>query len=237
MKDDYKRGLIYGLPITLGYLSVAFAFGISAVNAGLLPIQATLISLFNLTSAGQFAGINLMAAGGTLLEMALTQLTINLRYALMSLSLGQKLDDSMTTLHRLLWSFSNTDEIFAVASQQKGKVGKVYLYGLSIGPYVGWGLGTLLGSLAGSLLPIIVTKALNFAIYGMFIAIIIPPFQQKKSIRVVIILSILLCTLFTFVKFFNFLSTGFRIIACAVISSAVAAFLFPVEDEKGEDKA
>ena len=124
---NYVKGLRHGLPIALGYLSVAFAFGIQATMEGLYPIQAVLISFFNVTSAGQLAGLQLMAAGGSLTELALTQLTINLRYALMSLSLSQKLDETMTTPHRLLLSFCNTDEVFVVASQQPGKVGKAYL--------------------------------------------------------------------------------------------------------------
>ena len=149
MLASYQRGLRHGLPIALGYLSVSFAFGIQATSLGLTPLQAVMISFFNVTSAGQLAGLQLMAAGAGLAEMALTQLTINLRYALMSLSLSQKLDSSMTLPHRLLLSFCNTDEVFVVASQQPGKVGRAYLYGLTNGPFLGWVLGTLLGALAG----------------------------------------------------------------------------------------
>ena len=144
----YWRGFKDGIPIALGYLSVSFAFGIQAISLGLTPLQAVLISLLNVTSAGQLAGLQLMTAGAGLPEMALTQLTINLRYALMSISLSQKLDKSMNTLHRLLISFANTDEVFAVASSQKGKVGRAYLYGLTNGPVAGWVLGTALGALA-----------------------------------------------------------------------------------------
>ena len=138
MLASYQRGLRHGLPIALGYLSVSFAFGIQATSLGLTPLQAVMISFFNVTSAGQLAGLQLMAAGAGLTEMALTQLTINLRYALMSLSLSQKLDSSMTLPHRLLLSFCNTDEVFVVASQQPGKVGRAYLYGLTNGPFLGW---------------------------------------------------------------------------------------------------
>ena len=152
MLASYQRGLRHGLPIALGYLSVSFAFGIQATSLGLTPLQAVMISFFNVTSAGQLAGLQLMAAGAGLAEMALTQLTINLRYALMSLSLSQKLDSSMTLPHRLLLSFCNTDEVFVVASQQPGKVGRAYLYGLTNGPFLGWVLGTLLGALAGGFL-------------------------------------------------------------------------------------
>lgn len=232
MFKAYKKGLLHGFPIALGYLSVSFAFGISAVKVGLTPLQAMLISLFNVTSAGQLAGLGLMVSGASLVEMALTQLTINLRYALMSLSLSQKLDGSMNTLHRLLISFCNTDEVFAVASQQPGKIGRAYLYGLTNGPFVGWTLGTLLGAIAGDILPDAMTKALGIAIYAMFIAIILPPFRKSKEVRAVIVIAVALSCLFTFVSFFSFLTTGFRIILCAVVASVIGAIVWPHEDEE-----
>ena len=149
----FLRGLRDGLPIGLGYLSVAFAFGIQALSCGLSPLQALLISMTNVTSAGQLAGITLIAQAAPLTEMALTQLTINLRYALMSLSLSQKMDGSMNVLRRMIFAFCNTDEIFAVASAQEGRLGHVYLYGLMIAPYFGWSLGTVLGAAAGRCSP------------------------------------------------------------------------------------
>lgn len=227
MLAAYKRGLRHGVPIALGYLSVSFAFGIQATSLGLSPLQAMMISFFNVTSAGQLAGLQLMAAGASLTEMALTQLTINLRYALMSLSLGQKLDGSMTLPHRLLLSFCNTDEVFAVASQQPGKIGRAYLYGLTNGPFVGWVSGTLAGALAGGLLPSAVTDALGIAIYGMFIAIILPPFRRSREVRMVIVISVALSCLFTLAPVFHFISDGFRIILCAVAASALGAWLMP----------
>lgn len=230
MLKDYKRGLLDGLPIALGYLSVSFAFGISAARVGLSTLQAVLISMLNVTSAGQLAGLNLMAAGAGLTELALTQLTINLRYALMSLSLSQKLDGSMTLPHRLLLSFCNTDEVFAVASRQKGTVGKAYLYGLTNGPFLGWTLGTLLGAVAGNILPSFVSDALGIAIYGMFIAIILPPFRRDRQVRAVILLAAGLSCLLTLAPVFSFLSDGFRIILCAVSASCVGAWLFPHDD-------
>ena len=236
MIADYKRGLWHGLPIALGYVSVSFAFGIQATSLGLTPLQAVMISFFNLTSAGQLAGLQLMAAGAPLVEMALTQLTINLRYALMSLSLSQKLDGSMTTLHRLLLSFANTDEVFAVASQQPGKVGKWYLYGLTNGPFVGWTLGTLLGALAGGLLPKAVTDALGIAIYGMFIAIILPPLRQYREVRAVVLVAVGLSCLVTLAPMFAFLSDGFRIILCAVAASALGAWLMPRPAAQEQEK-
>ena len=232
---DYLRGLRHGLPIALGYISVSFAFGIQAVSMGLTPLQAVLISVFNLTSAGQMAGLQLMVNGAAMTEMILTQLTINLRYALMSITLSQKLDESMTLPHRFLLAFGNTDEVFAVASQQPGTVGKNYLYGLTNGPFLGWSLGTLLGALAGGILPAAVTNALGIAIYGMFIAIILPPFRREKQVRAVILIAVAMSCLFTLLPLFSFLSDGFRIILCAVTASALGAWLMPRAAEKGED--
>lgn len=231
MNTSYRRGLLHGLPIALGYLGVSFAFGIQASAVGLRPWQALLISLLNVTSAGQLAGLQLMAGGAGLMEMALTQLTINLRYALMSLSLSQKLDDRMTLPHRLLLSFCNTDEIFLVASSQPGRVGRAYLYGLTLLPYIGWALGTLLGALAGDLLPAAVVSSLGIAIYGMFLAIVLPPFRRDRAIRVVVVLASALSCLIAYLPRLGFVTGGFRIIVCAVVASALAAWLTPRPDE------
>lgn len=237
MLSDYGRGLRHGLPIALGYVSVAFAFGIQARSAGLSTLQAVLISLLNVTSAGQLAGLTLMTAGAGLTEMVLTQLTINLRYALMSLSLGQKLDRSMTLVHRALIAFCNTDEVFAVASQQPGMVGRAYLYGLTNGPFVGWVLGTLLGALAGGLLPEALTDALGIAIYGMFIAIVLPPLRRMREVRAVVGVSVALSCALALMPVFSFVSDGFRIIICAVVASVLGAWLMPLraEDAAKED--
>lgn len=232
----YFKGLRHGVPIAIGYLSVSFAFGIQATGAGLTSIQAILISLLNVTSAGQLAGLQLMTSGAGLLEMALTQLTINLRYALMSLSLSQKLDGSMTLLHRLLLSFCNTDEVFAVASQQPGKIGRAYLYGLTNGPFLGWVLGTALGALAGGLLPPEITTALCIAIYGMFIAIILPPFRRSREVRIVLTLSVALSCIISLLPFLKWISGGFRIILCAVTASLLGAWLMPIKEEPLQDE-
>lgn len=230
MNKQFLQGMRHGLPIALGYISVAFTFGMKCVSDGLSPVQSVLISMMNVTSAGQFAGLPLMLAGASMAEMALTQLIINLRYALMSLSLSQKLGHSMTTVHRLLISFCNTDEVFAVASSQPGKVEKAYLYGLTIVPYCGWALGTLLGAAAGTLLPTDIRAALGVAIYGMFLAIIIPPAKHQKSVRVAVGLAVALSLLLRYVPFLSGVSSGFAIIICAVIASAVCAALFPVKE-------
>ena len=230
MLASYQRGLRHGLPIALGYLSVSFAFGIQATSLGLTPLQAVMISFFNVTSAGQLAGLQLMAAGAGLTEMALTQLTINLRYALMSLSLSQKLDSGMTLPHRLLLSFCNTDEVFVVASQQPGKVGRAYLYGLTNGPFLGWVLGTLLGALAGGFLPAPVTDALGIAIYGMFLAVILPPARSRRSVRLVVVAAAVMSCILRYAPVFSSISGGFSIILCAVSAAALGAWRFPVRE-------
>ncbi|MGN1106544.1 MAG: AzlC family ABC transporter permease, partial [Huintestinicola sp.] len=182
MKKDFLKGLLHGIPIALGYLSVSFGFGITAVRAGLSAAAAVGISASNLTSAGQAAGVEIIAAGGTLIEMALTQLIINLRYSLMGLSLSQKLDGSFTTPHRLLASFGITDEIFAVAAAQPGRIKPLYMYGLILISFIGWTGGTFLGAAAGQSLPQMFTSAMGILLYGMFIAIIIPPSRKSRSV-------------------------------------------------------
>ena len=231
MKADFRQGIRHGIPIALGYLSVSFAFGMKAASDGLTVLQAVLISMTNLTSAGQIAALPLMTGGASLAEMALTQLTINLRYALMSLSLSRKLDESMGTLQRMIFSFANTDEIFAVASSQPGKVGKRYLYGLMITPWIGWSLGTLLGSAAGTLLPEFVRTALGIAIYGMFLAIILPPARKLGPVRFVVIIAVALSLCFHYIPGLNTVSGGFVIIICGVAAAAAGALLFPIKED------
>ena len=233
MNRDFGKGIRHGIPIALGYLSVSFAFGMKAVGDGLSWLQAVLISATNLTSAGQMAGLPLMLGGATLTEMALTQLTINLRYGLMSLSLGRKLDGSMGTLQRLIFSFANTDEIFAVASSQPGKVGKSYLYGLMLTPFLGWTAGTLLGGVAGTLLPAFVRSALGIAIYGMFLAIILPPSRERKPVRFVVAISVALSLCFRYIPGLNRVSSGFVIIICAVAAAAAGAAVYPEQGGEG----
>ena len=231
MRAAFRQGIRHGIPIGLGYLSVSFAFGMKAVGDGLTVLQAVLISMTNLTSAGQIAALPLMAGGASLAEMALTQLTINLRYALMSLSLSRKLDGSMGTAQRLIFSFANTDEIFAVASSQPGKVGKHYLYGLMLTPWIGWSLGTFLGAAAGTLLPDFVRTALGIAIYGMFLAIILPPARKSRPVRFVVMAAVALSLCFHYIPGLNAVSPGFVIIICSVLAAAAGAWRFPAEED------
>ncbi len=228
-KNDFLKGMAHGIPIALGYLSVSFGFGITAVKAGLSVLEASLISLTNLTSAGQVAGVDVMASGGTIFEMILVQLTINIRYALMALSLSQKLDTSFTLPKRLLASYGITDEIFGVCSAQESPLKPSYMYGMILIATLGWVMGTFLGAYAGELLPASITSALGIVLYGMFLAIIIPPARKEKSILFVVISSAILSIICKYG--FPQLSGGFTVILCAVISAILGAILFPREDE------
>ncbi len=229
--NSFKKGLKDGVPIALGYLSVSFTFGMMAVAGGLPVSLAVAISMTNLTSAGQFAGLSLMLTGGGCFEMALTQLVINLRYALMSVSLSQKFHKSVSLLDRFLIAFGNTDEIFAVASGQKTDVGKKYMYGLILMPYLGWSLGTLLGAAASAVLSEAVRSALGIAIYGMFLAIFIPPMKKDKAVAVVVLTAAALSCLFFYVPVLKSVSSGFVIIICAVVAATLGALIKPVSDK------
>ena len=219
-KQAFWKGVRQGIPIALGYLSVSFSIGILAVKAGLSVSAAVAIYMTNVTSAGQAAGIGVIAAGGSYLELALTQFCINLRYALMGLSLSQKLDQTFQhMIHRFLTAFGITDEIFA------------YLYGLMSLPLIGWSLGTFLGAAAGEILPKIITDALGIALYGMFFAIFIPPMRKQKSI-VFAVLVAAGCSIIC--KYcLPFISSGFAIILCGVLTAALCAWLFPRKEEHG----
>ncbi len=227
----FLRGVRDGVPIGLGYLSVSFAFGIAAVSKGVPGWVALLISMTNLTSAGQLAGLDLMVAGCTVWEMILTQCVINMRYALMSVSLSQRLDGTVRPRDRLLIAFGNTDEVFAVATGQGGYVGRYYLIGLIAAPYIGWSFGTLLGTVASGLLPASVMGALGIAIYGMFVAIVIPPARKSRPVALVLGGAVLLACAFRYLPYLNRVSSGFVIIICAVTAAALGAVLAPIPEE------
>ena len=240
MKSDnleitsFKMGIRDGLPICLGYLSVSFAFGIFATGAGLSVYEALLISMLNVTSAGQLAAVPIIASLGSLVELALTQLVINLRYALMSVSLSQKLGKSVRLRDRFLISFVNTDEVFAVSSGKNGRVGRKYMYGLILTPYVGWSLGTLLGAVAGNILPAILISALGIAIYAMFTAIVIPFARSGLKPFLCVATAALISVLLFYLPAFASVQSGFKIIITAVLTSLLFAFIAPVEEAEKE---
>ena len=215
------------MPIGLGYFAVSFTFGMAAVKGGLSVFEATMISLLNLTSAGQFAGIDIMFGGGTLVEMAVTQLIINLRYSLMSFTISQKYDRSYPFWHRFIVAFGVTDEIFGVTAAQPGKVSPFFNYGALILSIPGWTLGTLAGAISGSLLPAFMTSALGVAIYGMFLAIIIPPAKHNKVVAGVVAGAMLLSTIFEYAPVLSKISDGFVIIIVTVVVASIAAYFFP----------
>ena len=230
MRKEFLLGLKSGIAIALGYFAVSFSFGILAVAQGLSVFEAVLISMTNVTSAGQFAGLTIIGTGGSLIEMALSQLIINLRYALMSLSLSQKLAPSVNIGKRLIMSFTNTDEIFAVVSGRGVPVTFSFMSGVSIVSWLGWSGGTLFGAAAGEVLPKILCDSLGVALYAMLISIVMPVFRDKKSVKVVVILAALLSVGFTYLPVLKNVSAGFAIVICTVVASIVGAVLFPVEE-------
>lgn len=229
---NFKRGIQDGIPIGLGYFAVSFTFGMMAVSGGLTAWQAVLISLTNLTSAGQFAGLGIIVAGGSMWEMALTQLVINLRYCLMSFSLSQKLEKNISTGHRLAVAFGVTDEIFGVSASQEGRLSPWYNYGVMSMAIPGWTLGTLIGAVLGNVLPGFLVSALNVAIYGMFLAVIIPPAKKNKSVLGVVIGAMAISTVFAVVPVLNKVSSGFVIIITTLIVAGLAAHFSPIPEEK-----
>ena len=233
-QNSFKKGIVDGLPICVGYFSVSFAFGIFAVASGLTILQATLISLTNLTSAGQFAAVPIICAGGGLIELCISQLVINSRYALMSVSLSQKLSPSVRGLRRFLVAFGNTDEIFAVSVSRGAPVGYKYMYGLILTPVLGWTMGTLFGAAAGNILPAVVTTSLGVAIYGMFVAIVMPQAKEDKAAALCVFISIILSCAFKYIPVLNTVPSGFVIIICAVVASVIMALVAPIKIETEE---
>lgn len=228
----YKRGLRDGIPICIGYFAVAFALGITAKNAGLTAFQAAITAMLTNASAGGYAGFTLMAASATYAEMAVMQLVANARYLLMSCALSQKLDPKTPLLHRLIIGFDITDEIFGISVAVNGKLNPFYTFGAMTVSIPGWAAGTYLGVVMGNVLPVSVVRALSVGLYGMFLAIIIPPARRDRVVAVLIAISFVASLLVSRVQIFSVIPEGVRIIALTVIISLAAAILFP----KGEEE-
>lgn len=226
----YTKGIKAGIPIGVGYLSVSFTFGIMAVSYGFAWWQAVLISMMTVTSAGQFAGIGVMQYPGHYIEMLLSQLTINIRYSFMSLSLSQKTDSHFKGIYRWQLGFFMTDEIFAVASAEE-QVSRSYFLGLATMPYLGWTMGTLIGALLGNVLPPRLMSALGLAIYGMFVAIVVPEMKRNKSVVCVVFVALMLSCLFYYVPVLDHISSGIAISICAILAAVLGAALFPIKEE------
>ena len=232
-KAWFAKGLRDGLPISMGYFAVAFTLGIAAKNAGLTAFQATLTSLLINASAGEFAGFTLISAGASLLEMAAMMLVVNARYLLMSCALSQKLGSQTSLLHRMLIGFDVTDEIWGVSSSAPGKLNPFYPFGMMAVSIPGWASGTCLGVLMGNVLPASVVSALSVGLYGMFLAVIIPPARKSRVIAGLIVASMGLSFLFSKLPFLSRISSGMRIILLTVLIAGAAAVLFPVREEGG----
>lgn len=227
-KKEFLDGIKDGLPICLGYFPVSMAFGLSASLSG-MPVWATiLISMTNLTSAGQFAGTNQILAHGSMIELAFSMFIINIRYFLMSLSISQKADSKMNILKRLAVSFGITDEIFAVSVRKKRTLTATYMAGLILISYIGWVGGTVTGAVATSVMPQVLSEAMGIALYGMFIAIVIPPAKKQRNITWTVIFAVILSLAFKYLPLLSKISSGWATIIVTVAVSALSATLFPI---------
>lgn len=230
-ENDFYRGLKLGLPIALGYVPVSFTFGLLAVKGGLSVWLAVLISLTNLTSAGQFAGTNLIIAGAPVFEIGLATFVINIRYSLMSLSLSQKTDTKMPLIQKLVWGFGVTDETFSVASLENGRISSKYLYGLITLPYLGWFAGTLLGAVSSKILPPTLQNAMGIALYAMFIALVIPSCRKSLAAGFVCTFAVLISICFKYIPQLSSVSSGWTIIIANVAACSIGAVFFPRKEE------
>lgn len=228
----FRDGMRDGVPIALGYFAVAFSLGIAGRNAGLTAPQGFLISILNHASAGEYAGITAIAALAPYWELALTILITNARYLLMSCALSQKLEPSLPLHHRLLIGFDVTDEIFGVSIAYPGKLDPAYSYGVFLLALPGWALGTFFGVLMGNILPVRLVSALSVALFGMFIAVFMPPARKERVIGALVVISMFCSWLLSTASIFSFLSEGARVILLTIAISAIAAILFPIQSEE-----
>lgn len=230
----FLKGMRDGTPIGLGYFAVAFTLGIASKKAGLTAFQASVMSATMLASAGQFAGIGMIAAGAGYIELAVTELVVNLRYLLMSSALSQKVQRDRPFYHRFLMAYEVTDEIFGIAMSVEGRLHPAYMYGAVTVAAPGWVLGTFLGSVIGMILPANVMSAMNVALYGMFLAVVIPPSKKSRVIAGVVVLSMAASSAFSLIPALSNISSGFQMIILTILLAGIAAMLFPVKPE-GEE--
>lgn len=228
----FKDGIRDGIPIALGYAAVSFALGIAARNHGLSWIEATVMSLLNNTSAGEFAALEQIQINAPLIELALIQLIINLRYLLMSCALSQKLAQETSFWHRLAIGFDVTDEIFGISIAYPGKLNPFYSYGAMMVSIPCWAFGTCMGVLLGNALPASIVSALSVALYGMFIAIVIPPARESRVLAGVVLVSMASSILFDLLPMPEWMSGGMKIIFLTVVISLGAAVLFPIQEDQ-----
>lgn len=236
-RSCFVRGMRDGAPIGLGYFAVAFTLGIAARRAGLTAFQASLASCLTMASAGQYAGFTVMAEHGTYLTMAVMILVANARYLLMSCALTQKISPKTGLGHRLLMGLGVTDEIFGVCAAVDNPLNPFYLYGVFLVAMPGWTIGTYLGVVMGNLLPGNLVSALSVGLYGMFLAVIVPPSRKSRIIGGLVMISMVLSLLADQLSIFSHISSGTKIILLTVVISAAAAILFPVKDAEKTEEA
>ncbi len=230
--EEFLSGCRRSLPIALGYFPVSFSFGVFVASSGLPLGLATLISITNLTSSGQFAGVSLMLVQASYMETALTLLMINARYFLMSLSLSQKIDQKMSTLERMVISFGITDETFSLALLEQKTLSFPFMSGFILIPIIGWTSGTLAGETLTNLLPASLQNAMGLALYGMFLAIIIPASSKSRAIGEVVLLAAILSTLMYVTPLFQELSSGFQLIIATLLAALYGAWRYPIEEKE-----
>ena len=239
--NEFVRGIKRGFPICLGYIPVSFTFGLIAVKMGFSPLQATLISLTNMASAGQFAGIRLIEGGAPYIELIITTFVINLRYFLMSLSLSQKVNPEMPFYKRAVMAYCITDEVFALAAMEPEEVSFPFFGGLMLTPILGWTSGTLLGAVASGLLSPMVQGCMGIALYCMFIAIIIPPARKSRKVALAVVVAAFLSCMFKYVPGLNQLSKvgggGWAIITAAILGAAICASIKEVKRRRKAARA
>lgn len=228
-------GMRDGFPIALGYFAVAFSLGIAARHAGFTPMQGFWASLLNNASAGEYAAFTLIAAKATYWEVAVITLIANARYLLMSCALAQRFAPGTPFWHRLVIGYDVTDELFGITIARHGHLNPYYTYGAILLAAPGWAVGTALGIMAGNALPLRVVSALSVALYGMFLAIIIPPARKNYIIAGLVALSFALSLACNYLPGISAMSDGTRTILLTVVISAAAAVLFPVKDQLAEE--
>lgn len=224
---DFRAGVKDGVPIALGYYAISIAFGLFCVQTGLSPLVATVISATNLSSSGQFAGVAIMAQVGSLVEIAVTVLLINLRYVLMSFSLSQRVPREVGVGRRLVMGYGVTDEIFALA-MQRPVVSSAYYLGLMTLPVAGWTLGTLTGALVGEILPEQIARSMGILLYAMFVAIVVPVAKKSGKVALVVAIAVAVSVVLSFVP----LALGWRLIIATCVAAGLGATFFPVDGKK-----
>ncbi len=231
-RSSFKRGMMDGIPIGLGYLAVSFSLGIAARNAGLSAFQGLLASFLCSASAGEYAGFTVIASDAAYFEIALATLVANIRYLLMGCAESQRLHPKTSLLHRMMMAFHLTDELFGIAIARPGYLNPYYSFGAAVTAAPPWAIGTMIGIIAGNLLPERFVSAFSVALFGMFLAVIIPQAKQSKTVALIIAVSFVFSLAATYAPVISNLTEGTRTILLTVVISTVAAILFPKKDDE-----